>query len=102
LAISVGSHAAEDRKQTLPPQPFVVSTNAEFRCGGPTNASCNYIIYSDECKEGTGPHGKPALICTHELIDQFSLKSGETRKMAGLPQVKQCTDTSLGFPACAR
>lgn len=102
IAVAAGGcHAASTSSTTK-----TVSSRSEvtFMCGRSTTGECAYILYSTVCVPAVGANGKTALTCTYALIDEFSIKDGESRKFANLSgNYKSCTQTQgekMTFAEC--
>lgn len=72
-------------------QPPQGRTTTTYSCGASPAGACSYLLYTSDCKEGAVKNGYPALVCTHEVFAEFSLKPGESKTFDRLPPgVKQC------------
>jgi hypothetical protein len=96
-----GCHAPSTSSTTK-----TVSSGSEvtFMCERSTTGECAFILYSTVCEPAIGANGKTALKCTYALIDEFSIKDGESRKFANLSGTfKTCTQTpgkKMTFAEC--
>lgn len=80
------------------------AASVKFECARSNSSLCNYVVFTSNCSSGSGENGKPTMTCTHQVLDQFSLREGESKEISGLPPgVKHCT--AIGeqpkFPTCA-
>ena len=68
---------------------------AKFECVQSPSGQCHYALYTSRCQSVDGEGGKPATTCTHQVFEQFSIASGETRSFSNLPaNYKQCMKPS--------
>lgn len=64
---------------------------SKFQCIASPSGQCNYALYTSRCTTVDGEGGKPATTCTHQVFDQFTLASGQSREIGNLPgDYKQC------------
>ena len=102
LAAVLGCAPVFDQKTSQ----LVTEGTSTFRCGGSPSGECAFLLYSSECHEGSLKNGHPVLVCTHELISEFSLKVGESKTFNNLPaNVKKCEsrpNVKPKFPDCVR
>lgn len=86
--------------------PIAIASSMTVRCDSSPSGECAFLLYSSECNEGGIKKGHPVLICNHEFVTEFSLKSGESKSLDSLPaNVKQCpvlSNVKPKFPDCAR
>ena len=70
---------------------------ARFECVESTSGQCHYTLLPIQCASPTGN-------CTHQPLDRFAMKSGETREVVGLPEFDVCVtqDSSAVPPTCTR
>jgi hypothetical protein len=80
------------------------TTSRTMSCGSQVDGECSYLLYSSDCNEGNPKNGHRVLVCTHEVISEFSLKPGESRSFTNLAgNVKQCSSLPKEkpkFPDC--
>lgn len=64
---------------------------ARFECLASVSGECHYTLLPTQCAPTKVP-------CTETPIDRFSIKTGESREVVGLPQFSVCVsqDGSLG------
>ena len=65
--------------------------SSKFQCIASPSGQCNYALYTSRCSTVEGEGRKPATTCTHQVIEQFALASGQSREVGNLPNdYKQC------------
>lgn len=101
LALAATIAAAEPARQ-----PSQGRSTTTYSCGASPAGACSYLLYTSDCKDGAVKNGHPALVCTHEVFAEFSLKPGESKTFDRLPPgVKQCQPRKGGllvFADCMR
>lgn len=83
----------------------VRGNSTSYRCDSSPTGSCEFILYTNDCKDTVAANGKPALVCTYQFVEQFSLKVGDKRVIKDQPPLRACTSAPgkpLSFPACVR
>jgi len=76
---------------------------ARFECVQSPTGECNYALYTSSCQTASGEGGKPATTCTHQVIEQFTLKQGQSYEVRDLPSnFKQCmkVESMPAVPSC--
>lgn len=64
---------------------------AKFQCVQSASGECNYALYTSRCTRVDGEGGQPATTCTHQVFEQFTVASGQSREVSNLPAgYKQC------------
>lgn len=67
---------------------------ASFQCVASPSGECHYALYTSRCSTAEGEAGQPATTCTHQVIRQFTVATGQTQEVRDLPQgFKQCMKT---------
>lgn len=102
LALTLGASFASAQPAK---QPVVVRTTSTYSCGTGPGGECAFLLYTSDCKEAGVRNGYPALVCTHEVFAEFTLKEGESKTFDRMPPgVKQCQPRNgkLVFPDCMR
>jgi len=81
-------------------------TETEFRCSSASSSECHFVLYAEDCKETDMVNGRPSLVCTKSLLQEFTLKVGQTKKFSNLPVgYRQCAakpGEKPSFPACIK
>jgi hypothetical protein len=77
---------------------------SRFDCAKSASSFCNYVLFTSTCSDGVGSNGRPSLTCVHQVVEEFSLREGESKEFSALPAgYRICS--SIGekpvFPKCA-
>ncbi len=70
-----------------------------IKCGG---KPCYFLAYTSNCIESAGAEGKPVIVCTTQLLDQFQLAEGESKEISNAAKVQHCVSnlTPPEFAKC--
>ncbi|WP_146204366.1 hypothetical protein [Massilia glaciei] len=80
----------------------VGSATAKFECTKSSLGSCDFVLFSSTCVNGTGVNGKRSITCTDQVLEEFSLKEGESKTVSQLPSSFKSCATSGTAPICAK
>lgn len=79
------------------------SGTANFACLKSGRNPCYFLAYTNTCVDSAGANGKPAIVCTAQLLDQFTLAAGESKDISGAAKVRHCVSNQAPpeFSKCA-
>lgn len=66
---------------------------ARFECLASTSGECHYTLLPPQCASSSTP-------CKEAPIDRFSIKTGESREVVGLPQFSACVSQHGSVGSC--
>ena len=66
---------------------------ARFECLASASGECHYTLRPVQC-DATGSS------CTETPIDRFTMKTGESREVVGLPQFSACVSQDASSGSC--
>jgi len=74
---------------------------SKFSCIKSGSKPCYFLAYTSSCIESAGAEGKPAIVCTTQLLDQFQLSEGESKEINNAAKVLHCV-SNLTPPELAK
>jgi hypothetical protein len=100
------SHVSSKVESTADQVKLTVSgaASVKFNCTKSNSSLCNYVVFTSNCSSGSGSNGKSPMACTHQVLEEFSLREGESKELSGLPVgFKHCSLVSEKpkIPMCA-
>jgi hypothetical protein len=67
---------------------------ARFECLASASGECHYTLLPEKCAAIDAP-------CMETPIDRFTMKTGESREVVGLPQFSACVSQDVSTGNCA-
>ncbi|KQY51817.1 hypothetical protein [Lysobacter sp. Root494] len=67
---------------------------ARFECFASVSGECHYTLLPAKCASTHAP-------CIEKPIDRFTMKTGESREVVGLPQFSACVSQDVSMGSCA-
>ncbi len=91
--ITTLSVSSVDGVQVNSTKAVVNGGNARFECLRSASGRCHYVVFAGSCGQVASERARGAAACATTHVQQFVLKSGESRQLRGLPgTVRFCMD----------
>ncbi len=79
-----------DGADTLHSKAQTKSGVARFECVASTSGRCHYTVFAHDCAPISGSQGTRRDRCQSEPVERFTLATGASRQIVGLPHFVLC------------